>query len=167
MTVTLTYTNADNIARLLRGRAEVDNVFVSGSLDIDHDLINQKGQQVEARVNAQLSSLYVLPLSLSDTSTQRLMASIVEKLIVCELLPIYYPDLTDITSSGGGGQFDRYAANMCKLGQSELQALLSSAITLEGETLAGGEEAVISKNVTVAGRRTALTDRSDAGAINW
>ena len=166
MTVTLTYTTADNIARLLRGRAEVDNVFVTGTVDVDHDLINQKGQQVEARVNAQLSSLYVLPLSLADTSTQRLMASIVEKLIVCELLPIYYPDLTDITTSGGG-QFDRYAANMCKLGQSELQALLSSAITLEGETLAGGEEAVISKNVTVAGRRTTLTDRSDAGAINW
>ena len=163
----LTYTTTDAIARVLRGRLTVDNVFTQGSTDVDADLIDQKGGQVEARINSRLSSVYRLPLSLSDATTASLMASITEKLICCELLPVYYPDMSDITTGTGTGQFDRYAANLCKAGANELDLILSGAITLEGEELAAGESAVLSRNVTVAGQRSAVTGRLDAGEIQW
>ena len=165
--MTLTYTTTDAIARVLRGRLTVDNVFTPGSNDVDADLIDQKGDQVEARINSRLSSVYRLPLTLSDPTAAALMASVTEKLICCELLPVYYPDMSDITTGTGTGQFDRYAANCCKAGAAELDLILSGVVTLEGEELAAGESAVLSRNVTVAGERSAVVGRKDAMEINW
>lgn len=163
----LTYTTTEAIARVLRGRLTVDTVFTPGSIDVDTGLINQKGGQVEARINSRLSSVYRLPLALSDPTTTALLASLTEKLICCELLPVYYPDMSDITTGTGTGQFDRYAANLCKAGANELDLILSGIILLEGEELAAGEDAVLSRRVTVAGQRSEIVGRQDATQLRW
>ena len=159
----LRYTTEEAVFNRLRGRLTSDSVFTQGTVDVDPQLIEQVGGQVESRVDAQLSAIYQMPLTLTNTRDRQLMASIVEKLVCCELLPIYYPAPLD----DGGGNFDNYARMMCKAGNQELKELIDSVITLDGETPIGGENMLLSTNVTIAGRRTDVTGRQDARSIKW
>ena len=161
--MTLLYTTEDAIFNRLRGRLTQDSVFSQGTVDVDPGLLNQIGAQVESRVNARLSTLYRAPLVLADAGTRALLSSIVEKLVCCELIPLYYPAQAD----DGTSPYDNYGRNCCTQGAKELKDITDGLITLSGETPVGGPNTLIRRNVTAAARRLPVKGRPDAQQINW
>lgn len=85
--------------------------------------------QVEGRVRMRLKSKYQLPLNLTDTDAQKALASIVEKLTICEILA---PNFTGMEPSNEGGYI---RSEFCGQGQKELDALMNSYI--DGEIAIG------------------------------
>lgn len=148
--MTLLYTTTDAIARRLRGRLQVGGLDLPFQpTNVDDDLIDQIGSQVEAKVNARLRSIYKLPLS----GTHPLLAGIVEKFVCGEILTTHMMGAEQVAGNGG----DRsYAGFLLREAKEELDAIASGDIPLDGEILSTGEESANSnaRNVTLAGKRT-------------
>ena len=85
----------------------------------------QIAEQVEGRVRMRLKSKYALPLKLTDPDAQKALASIVEKLAICDIL---CPAFAGVDPSNEGG----YIRNeFCMQGEKELEQLMESFITGE------------------------------------
>lgn len=122
----LLYTTTEAIERRLAGWANVSQPADSfGVSQIDTDLIEQVAQRVEARANQVLSQRFVMPLVQPHLE----LASVVEKLVICELIGQLYAGQTPSESGG-------YGALMCSQGRQELKELMTAQ--LAGETLLGG-----------------------------
>lgn len=159
----LLYTTKEAIANRLRGRLTVGGPSLPfGPTTVDDNLIRQVGEQVEARVNAKLKGVYRLPL----IGSHPVLTSAVEKLILCELLPVHSVEEEQSISSNQG--VDRsYVGLVCRQGKAELEEILSGAIALEGEsTLEVADGGAISNYSGVAQRLPIIT-RPDAGGIKW
>jgi hypothetical protein len=149
----LTYTTKTAIANRLRGRLTVGGPAVPFQpTTIDDNLIEQVGEQVEARVNARLGTIYQLPL----LQSQPLLASIVEKGVICELMGVHFVG-QEGTEAGGFGRL------MCSQFDQELTALLAGSVTLTGEVAINPAEATKSANLTLARPRTP----GAAEAVQW
>jgi hypothetical protein len=158
--MSLTYTTKEAIANRLRGRLTVGGPQMPfAPTTVDDHLIVQVGQQVESRVNAQLKAVYKLPLK---TPTNPILASIVEKGVICELMGTHYVGQEANSQDG-------YGRMMCKQFQEELAEVIGGAIGLEGEISATGSPQLEIGNLTVAGKRRAIVDknRMDAGTVKW
>jgi len=137
----LTYTTTEAIALRLKGRLQLAGTPTPfGNTVADPALIEQVGTQVEARVNGVLRGVYRFPLR---SVAHPELSSVVEKLVCCELLPIYYYGMENSTD-GGQGRL------MCDQGKAELAALASGQTVLLGEALLGQEEY---NSFTEVGRR--------------
>jgi hypothetical protein len=152
--MSLTYTTKEAIANRLEARLQVGGAAATfGKRVVNDNLIEQVGEQVEARVNARLKAVYTLPLS----GPHPALASVVEKLVICEIIGVYAIEQLDTVgrATGDGGGF---GSLMCRQGADELEAILSGTIVLEGETtLSGGDSSTLVGSTTVAvkvGKRT-------------
>lgn len=158
-----TYTTRKDIALSLEGRFTIGGgTSQFGPPVISDQLIDKVVEQVEAKVEAVLRKVYRLPLS----GPQPLVASAVEKLVLCELFITHAIGEQQITSSTQG--VDRSPAGAaCRAGNNELQAIASGDVILPGETFIGGQDsAVLPSNFSGARVRSDLGTR-DARAINW
>ena len=118
----LTYTTVEAIQRRLVARLQVGGVsHPMGPQTINLDLVNQIGEQVEARVNAKLGGVYQLPL----TGPVPVVQSIVEKFILSELLPVHQVD----------DPKDSLRAIVRREAEKELKEVCEGIVTLEGQTL--------------------------------
>lgn len=162
----LLYTTKEAIANLLRGRLVVGGQqFPFGPTTIDDNLIEQIGAQVEAKLNAQLKTVFTLPLA---NPTSPILASIVEAGILCRLLPTHATG-DELPTSGDVGVDRSFAGFYCKAYSAELQTLLSGTIALTGELPAVVPSSTIASNLTLAGQRAPIVSptRIDAGSIKW
>lgn len=149
----LTYTTIEAIANRLRGRAVVGGAQSPfGPSTVDDNLLRQVGEQVEARVEARLRQVYRLPLQ----GSHPILASIVEKGVLCELLGVHSMGQQP-TEQGSFG------ALMCRQFNDELAEVISGAINLQGEVLAGGGGSVPLSNITLARQRRP----GPAEAVEW
>lgn len=151
----LTLTTREAIANRLRGRLSVGGGQLPfGPSTVDDNLIEQVGEQVEARVFAKLRTIYKLPL----TAVHPVLASIVEKLVVCDLMGVHFV-------GAEGSSADGFGRMMCDQGAKELEAILSGEVKLEGESpLETGDTATpFSSNLTIRRSRTS----GAAEAIQW
>jgi hypothetical protein len=89
----------------------------------------QIAEQVEGRVRMRLKSKYQLPLNLTDTDAQKALASIVEKLTICDILA---PNFMGAEPSDEGGYI---RSEFCTQGAKELEDLMKSYI--DGEVAIG------------------------------
>ncbi|HEY9648148.1 MAG TPA: hypothetical protein V6C88_17360 [Chroococcidiopsis sp.] len=130
--MTLIYTSRQAIAQLLSGRLTIGGSAAAfGPPVVNDGLIDQIGEQVEARVTAALATRYKLPIK---NPANPLIASAVEQLILCRILSIHAIGEEQTTSSNQG--VDRsYTGASCVRGEAELKALVTGAIALDGETL--------------------------------
>jgi len=82
----------------------------------------QIAEQVEGRIRIRLRERYTFPLKLTDKDAVLALASIVEKLTICDILA---PAFAGVDPSGEGG----YIRNeFCMQGEKELKQLLDSFI---------------------------------------
>lgn len=147
------YTTVNNVANRLRGRAALGQSTPFGASQVDPDFIAQIGAQVEARVDAQLGQVYKLPL----TGVHLPLASVVEKLCICEIMGTHYVGQEANPSDGFGRM-------MCKMGADELAAIVNRDPPLTGETQIGGATYTPGfSNVSIAGQRIP----GAAEAITW
>jgi len=143
----LTYTTVEAIALRLRGRLSVSaSPGNFGPVQVDPQLIDQVGTQVESRINAQLSKVYRLPLR----AAHPILASITEKGVLCELLAVH----SVIPDQASGGVAASYRDLACRQFDAELQALLARSVELEGEIFATGTEIPAATYFTQATNRT-------------
>ena len=155
----LTYTTTEAVGRRLRGRLETDGPLLAyGNPVVDPDLIEQVGAQVESRVEAKLRTVYKLPFK----SVSPIVASIVEKLILCELIPVHFA--AELASNADSPLLG-FAGLMCKQGGKELGELLSGEVTLSGEDLVSGGGSALSGGLTVAKQRNVRP--LGAESIKW
>lgn len=111
----LIYTSVEAIEKRLQGWAEVNNPpSAFGASQVDSELILQVAEQNEAKVNRVLGKRYQMPL----IGTYPELASVVEKLTICELVGQLYAGQEP--SEPGG-----YGALMCSQGKAEFKALAS------------------------------------------
>lgn len=109
----LIYTTIDAIEKRLQGWAEVYGPPTAfGASQVNGGLLTQIAEQNEAKVSRVLGKRYQLPLS----GTYPELASVVEKLTICELIGQLYAG-QDASEKGG------YGALMCAQGKAELKAL--------------------------------------------
>lgn len=151
----LIYTTEAAIARRLKGRLQIGGTASPfGEQVIDPDLITQIGEQVEARVNAKLKQIYKFPLV--STSHPEL-ASIVEKMAIAELVPVYF-------SGNDSDQISNYGQLMAAQGGTELEAIASGDVQLDGE-LPGYSPASVVPNRSISAKRSiSATERANAFA---
>lgn len=163
------YTTKEAISDRLRGRVTVGGSPVPFAPQVaDNTLIERVLGQVEARINAKIGKIYKLPLSLADSGTAQLLASVTEKLTCCEILRVHSSG--DEQSVAGVVGVDRsLAGNLCRAGESELQEILDGSIPLAGEETQLGEEGIGATiaNYSRSKTRSQITTRSDAGDISW
>lgn len=155
--MTLIYTDKQAIANRLRGRLAIGGAQAPfGATVVDDELIEQVGVQVESRINAQLGRVYQLPILLNDTS-KPILASVTEKLTICEIMGTHYV-------GAEGTSEDGYGRMMCRQGAEELQQILTGAIALEGATpISPDTGAVTATNYSSVRPRTP----GAAEAIQW
>lgn len=126
----LKYTTVEAIERRLDGRIKFDGYQEDfGGTTICSDLVEQIGQQIEAKVNEVLGRRWVMPLKWMPTelqSTHPQLSMLVESGVVCQILSQYYLD--QMPSEQGGN-----TPSICKIYFNELKVL--QTIMLEGETL--------------------------------
>lgn len=126
----LTYTLTSNIQQRLKGRLSIGGAQSPfGQQSVDMDLLDQIGEQVEAKVNAILRQSYVFPLKAANPAeleSRPLIAAIVEKGVICQLADVHF-------FSGEDGS--SYGRQMCKDFAAELAAIESGQIRLPGEVL--------------------------------
>lgn len=91
------YTTPDKIARLLRGRLEVASTshgvnFGSsfGANQVDLELLEHRGSQIEAQINSILNMVYVLPIPETARDALLIVGSIVEDLTVAAIATIHF-----------------------------------------------------------------------------
>ena len=85
----------------------------------------QIAEQVEGRVRMRLRERYAFPLKLTDKDAVLALASIVEKLTICDILA---PAFAGVDPSGEGGDIHN---KFCVQGEKELEQLMESFITGE------------------------------------
>lgn len=113
MTYTPVYTTVDALEKRLKGWAEVyGSASAFGASQVNGGLLLQVAEQNEAKVNRILGKRYQLPLVVTHPE----LASVVEKLTVCELIGQFYAG-QEPSEKGG------YGALMCSQGKAELKAL--------------------------------------------
>jgi hypothetical protein len=131
----LQFTTLEAINTRLRQRLQMGGTASAFGKSVIPDLeTEQIAEQVEARVNLRLKSKYRLPLRLVDTDAQRAIASIVEKLVICDLIS---PNFTGVEPSDEGGYI---RSEFCTQGAKELEQLMNSYINGEiaiGITIGG------------------------------
>jgi len=133
----LIYTTTQAIARRLEGRLQFGgNPMALGNTVVNDALLDQVGEQIEAKVNLYLQKGYTLPLSLP----QPVVAEIVEKLVICELFDT-------LTIGGEGREGDAY----CDDAMSLLKAIACGDLTLNTEQET--EPRTVNQNVTVVDKR--------------
>lgn len=163
------YTTKEAISDRLRGRVTVGGSPVPFAPALaDNTLIERVLGQVEARINAKIGKIYKLPLSLADSGTAQLLASVVEKLTCCEILMVHSSG--DEQAVAGTVGVDRsYTGLLCRAGKDELEAILDGSIPLTGEETQLGEEGVGATiaNYSRSKTRSPITTRADAGDVNW
>lgn len=93
--MTMRYTTQAAIALRLAKRLQVGGVPTTYGKDVmDVALLDLVAPQCEAKFEAAISVLYQLPLQLGDDSSRALIASIVEKMILGEVLPVHvFPEV--------------------------------------------------------------------------
>lgn len=160
----LVYTTVSAISRRMRGRVDVGGLSLPFQpVSADDALIDQIGAQVEARVDAQLRSVYKLPLSGSHPH----LTGIVEKLICGEILAIHsMGDEQVVSSDEGRVSSDRsYAGYLIRSANRELEAIVQGVTPLDGETLSTGDTSppANSRNLTLSRKRTT----GAAESISW
>lgn len=185
-----TYTTVDAIARRLRGRLKVNNTLSStsapnynGQQVVDSLLIEDIVAQVEDDLNMTLAQIYEMPL----VHTHPILAGIVEKLVVAEILQTHYQS-TQVPELGGD---PGYGGLLYKQAQQQIAkltaghnimvfgvpmppqipgAITPQPIVLPGEKLADKTPDTLSKNVTVVTttkwKQLSDSDRREWG-INW
>ena len=140
----LKYTTTEAIALRLQTRLQIGGSPSSfGNSVVDTTLLDQIGVQVESRVDAKLRQRYVLPL----TYTHPQLASIVEKLVICEIIGVHFVG-AEVSDDANFGRL------MCAQGAKELEAIASGDVALQGETPVAaipsappGYSAVMTRNV--------------------
>jgi phage gp36-like protein len=151
----LTYTTKEAIANRLRGRLVVGGTQVPfAPTTVDDNLIEQVATQVEALVDAKLKTVFRMPL----TGTHAVLSSIVEKLVICEIMPTH-----EQQNGGYGSQPKSFREIICAQGAAELEEVLSGMVPLDGEALASTGTTPISTNLTLAAKRTP----GAAEAVQW
>lgn len=120
----LTYTDTDAIERRLNGRLTIGGPQSAYAKQaVDPGLLAQIGEQVEAKINASLSAVYVFPLKL--TASKPILSAIAEKGVICELADVHFFNSEEGTS---------YGSQMCKQFRAELNQIVDRTITLPGES---------------------------------
>ena len=109
----------------------------------DADVL-QIAEQIESRVRNELRKKYTLPLKLTDVDAQKTLASIVEKLTICDILTIYFSNASP--TEEGGIIKDAY----CTQGINELEALMQSFIS--GEVAIGVSIGAVNRAPSVGTR---------------
>ena len=94
-----------------------------GAKQVDYSLYEQLGEQVEAKLDMALSMMYELPVPNDATQSLKILASIVEKFVVAEIMSTHYQQ----TQGEGGDQ--GYGSVLFKQAKEECQAI---GITLPG-----------------------------------
>lgn len=120
----LEYTTPDAIALRLRGRLEF-NQGISGSAfgqnlgakQVDFQLYEQIGEQVEAKLNMALSMMYQLPIPQSALIAKKILSSIVEKFVVAEIASVHFQQVQSAADGGDAG----FGAVMLKQAKEECQ----------------------------------------------
>lgn len=91
------YTSPDRIARILRGRLEIATTVSGvpfgssfGAKEVDLDLLDQKGTQIEAWVNSVLSFAYELPIPSTARDALQIVGAIVEDLTVASIAIVHF-----------------------------------------------------------------------------
>lgn len=126
------YTTLEAIERRLKGYAKTTGIATAFESDpVDPALVAQVVSQVEARVAQALAQRFQMPL----VGQHEIVASAVEKLVVCELLGQLYAGQEP--SERGG-----YASLMCQQGKDELKALQNALLP--------GEELLLGSSLTVS-----------------
>lgn len=149
----LKYTTTDAIGLRLTGRLLVDSSpSAFGQTEVNSDLIDQVGAQVEARVDAEIRKVYEFPLR---TNSQPLLASIVEKLTICEIIGTYFYGKAE--SDDGG-----YGKLMCSQGMAELMAIGAGEVVLDGELPRSSPV-----NFSSSFSRAQLRNPGIAEGVNW
>jgi hypothetical protein len=122
----LKYTTIEAITLRLSKRLQIGGAPQTFGKDVvDLELINLVAPQVEAKLEGELARLYNVPFSLGDANTAAIVASIVEKKILAEVLPVHI--MSDSGSEGGLRKV------MAKEAEAEMEAVRSGAIQLKGE----------------------------------
>jgi len=120
----LNYTTTEAIARRLKNRLELSNgpptlgqTQALGAKQVDYSLYEQLAGQVEAKLDGALSMMYDLPVPNDATQSLKILASIVEKFVVAEILSTHYQQ----TQGEGGDQ--GYGSVLFKQAKEECQAI--------------------------------------------
>jgi hypothetical protein len=124
------YTDAEQLARKLRGRLQIDSLpqidtftgygTAAGSQTIDNDLIDQILNQTESYINLVLSQIYVVPLTLSNSVTVDIMADITESICISKLLQVHFEGANPLT---GAADVSGAAMDLRKHGETLLTAI--------------------------------------------
>ncbi|NJN11671.1 MAG: hypothetical protein HC836_49290 [Richelia sp. RM2_1_2] len=107
---TINYTTIDAIKLRLRNRLELNQTAHSapfgqslGAKLVQPELFEQIAYQVEAKLNAKLGMLYELPIPPGATQARLILASIVEKFTVAEILAVHYQQSQNAEMGGDLG----------------------------------------------------------------
>lgn len=147
--MSLQFTTLAAINTRLKQRLQMGGTQAAfGKAVISDSDTEQIARQVEGRVRMRLKEKYQLPLKLTDTDAQKALASIVEKLTICDILA---PNFTGMEPSDEGGYI---RSEFCTQGQKELDALMTSYI--DGE-VAIGVSIGATNRAPVVGMRTGGT----------
>lgn len=114
--MTLLLTTIEAISRRLIGRLEVVSRQkepqpwggTMGSKEVDPNTTLQIAAQKQSLVLSVLGMVYHLPLQLTSEITKLVLAEIVEKLTVADLMDIYYTGTPTETGFGGGDRKSAY-----------------------------------------------------------
>jgi hypothetical protein len=144
--MTLQFTTLAAINTRLKQRLQMGGTQTAmGRGVISESETEQIACQVEGRVRMRLKSKYQLPLKLTDTDAQKSLASIVEKLTICDILA---QNFTGQEPSDEGGYI---RSEFCSQGQKELDELMASYI--DGEIPIGVSIGAVNRAPSV-GMRT-------------
>lgn len=148
------YTTKEAIANRLSTRIQVGGIAATfGKTVVDSNLIDQVIPQVEGRVNGALRQRYCMPLKLTSTDAMMAIASIVEKFVCAEILPVEYLE------NGAEGGLRKILA---KEAREELEAVLNGGVILPGECLTSTPEA--GSNWLKVGQRGGTEDKAAIAA---
>jgi hypothetical protein len=148
----MNYTTIDAISRRIQGRLQVGGTLSAlGEKQISQELIEQIGDQVEARLDGVLRGIYEFPLAQSHPE----LASIVEKCTISEIIPVY-----EVSPEGREG--DSWSGQLKKECQMEMAAIAERTITLPGESVIFTPSTTSPNSSKVFNRSSTQSER-DAG----
>ena len=143
--MTLQFTTLAAINTRLKQRLQMGGTAIAFGKSVISDLDSEQiAGQVEGRVRMRLKSKYQLPLNLTDTDAQKALASIVEKLTICDILA---PNFTGADPSDEGGYI---RSEFCTQGEKELEDLMKSYI--DGEVAIGVSIGAVNRAPSVGTR---------------
>ena len=151
--MTLQFTTLAAINTRLKQRLQMGGTQAAFGRSVITDIDSEQiACQVEARVRMRLKSKYQLPLNLTDTDAQKSLASIVEKLTICDILA---PNFTGADPSEEGGYI---RSEFCSQGQKELEDLMASFIS---------GEVAIGVSIGAVNRAPSVGTRSGGTAVSF